>query len=74
MEYGFYNAIAAALRDKSGTLSKKYVLYKVHVTRNQWNYNKGRINGQLIANKFVVPDVKRIKPKLLVDIHENRGN
>lgn len=69
-EYQFHEAIAAALRDKSGNLSKKYVLYRVHVTKNAWHYRKGRMNGQLIANKFVVPDVIRTNPKLAIDIHE----
>ena len=70
-EYGFHNAISSAVADKSSSLSKKYVVYKVHVTKSPWNYYKGRMNGQLLANKFVVPDVKRIHPKLTVDIHEN---
>lgn len=70
-EYQFHNAIRTALRSNSGTLNKKYILYIVHVTKNPWNYNKGRMNGQIIANKFVVPDVKRIKPRIVIDIHEN---
>jgi len=70
-EYQFHNAVRKALASKSGTLSKRYVLYIVHVTKNPMNYNKGRMNGQILANKYVVPDVKRVKPKLVIDIHEN---
>lgn len=29
------------------------------------------MNGQLIANKLVVPDVIKIKPELVVDFHED---
>ena len=35
------------------------------------HFTKGRINGQLLANEFVVPDVIKIKPQLAVDIHED---
>jgi hypothetical protein len=31
----------------------------------------GRMNGQLLAQQFVVPDVIKMKPKLVFDIHEN---
>ena len=71
-ESGFHNAMAAALSSKSKSLSKKYVLYKIHVTKNPLNYYKGRMNGQILAYKYVVPDVKKIRPKLVIDIHEDR--
>jgi hypothetical protein len=71
-EYQFHHAVVAAVRGKSSTLSKKYVVYRVHVTKSRWNYYRGRMYGQLLANKFVVPDVKRQNPSLVVDIHEDR--
>ncbi len=71
-EYKFHNAVVSSIRGKSKTLSKKYVVYRVHVTKNRWNYYRGRMYGQLLANKFVVPDVKRQNPSLVVDFHENR--
>jgi len=70
-ESGFHNATAAALKDKSPFLSKKYIIYKIHVTKNPMHFTIGRMNGQLLANKFVVPDVIKIKPQLVVDIHED---
>lgn len=72
-EYQFSDAISSAVRDKSGSLSKRYIVYKVHVTKSPWNYSRGRMYGQLLANKFVVPDVKANNPKIAVDIHENKG-
>ena len=72
-ESGFHNATAAALKDKSPNLSKKYVLYRIHVTKSALNFDTGRMNGQLLANKFVVPDVIKIKPQIAVDIHEDLG-
>ena len=71
-EYGFHNAMVSALRANSKGLSKKFVIYRVHVTKTPMNYYKGRMYGQLLAQKFVVPDVKRQKPIVVVDIHENR--
>jgi hypothetical protein len=72
IEYGFHNAMLYSLRANSKALSKKFVIYRVHVTKTPMNYNKGRIYGQLLAQKFVVPDVKRQKSIVAVDIHENR--
>jgi hypothetical protein len=66
-------SFAGALRSKSKTISKKVVIYRVHVTKTPMDYNKGRMYGQLLAQKFVVPDVKRQKPYVVFDIHENRG-
>lgn len=72
-EFEFHNATAAALNDKSRFLSKRYILYKIHVTKNTMHFTIGRMNGQLLANKFVVQDVIQIKPQLVVDIHEDLG-
>ncbi|MGF7119556.1 hypothetical protein [Methanobacterium oryzae] len=71
-EYGFHNAISRVVKNKSSIEHKRYIVYKVHVTKDASDYYKGRMNGQLLAQKFVVPDVIKIKPKLAFDIHENR--
>lgn len=73
-ESGFHNATAAALKDKSRSLSNKYVLYRIHVTKKPLHFTIGRTNGQLIANKIVVPDIIKTKPQLVVDIHEDLGD
>jgi len=72
LESGFHNAVSSAIRNKSGIEHKKYIVYKVHVTQYASDYTKGRMNGQLLAQKFVVPDVIKIRPNLAFDIHENR--
>lgn len=73
-ENGIHTAVANALRAKSDNLSKRYVIYKVHVTQYASDYSKGRMNGQLLAQKFIVPDVSNEKPILVVDNHENHGS
>jgi len=72
-ENGIHTAVANALAVKSASLSKRYVIYKVHVTQDINDYTKGRMNGQLLAQQFVVPDVPKENPMLTVDIHENHG-
>ncbi|OEC85939.1 MULTISPECIES: chitobiase/beta-hexosaminidase C-terminal domain-containing protein [Methanobacterium] len=70
-ENGIHKAIANAVKSKSASLNKRYVLYYVHVTKNVNDYSKSRMNGQLLAQKFVVPDVSNEHPMLVVDNHEN---
>ena len=70
-EYRFHNAILSAVKTKTASSNKKYIVYRVHVTKTPMNYYKGRMYGQLLANKFVVPDVKRNNPRVVFDIHEN---
>ncbi len=70
-ENGIHKAITKNIAKKSAKLNKRYVVYKVHVTKNTYDYKKGRMNGQLLAQKFIVPDVAKEKPILVVDNHEN---
>ncbi len=72
LESGFHTAMSNAVTKKSSTAHKKYTLYKVHVTQYASDYTKGRMNGQLLAQKFVVPDVVNYKRDFVFDIHENR--
>lgn len=72
-ENEIHTAISNSLAARSNELSKRYVIYKVHVTQNANDYSKGRMNGQLLAQKFVVPDVSSENPMLVVDNHENHG-
>jgi hypothetical protein len=72
LENGTHTAITNELVNKSDSLSKRYVLYTVHVTQYASDNTKGRMNGQLLAQKFVVPDVAGENPVLVIDIHENR--
>ncbi|MGL4669065.1 MAG: hypothetical protein ACRCVG_00510 [Methanobacteriaceae archaeon] len=38
------------------------------------DYNNGRLSGQLLANKFAIPDIISKKFDLTVDVHSNQGN
>lgn len=72
-ENGIHTAISNALTNKSLDLTKRYVVYKVHVTQDTDDYSKGRMNGQLLAQEFIVPDVNVESPILVIDNHENHG-
>ncbi|KAF5073607.1 hypothetical protein DSECCO2_189860 [anaerobic digester metagenome] len=70
-ENGIHNAVSKTLTNKSANLTKRYVLYKVTVTKDTGDYKKSRMNGQLLAQRFIVPDVSSENPMLVVDVHEN---
>ncbi len=70
-ENGIHTATLNAIKTKSSSLNKKYVIYNVHVTKDANDYSKGRMNGQLLAQKFIVPDVSSENPILVMDMHEN---
>ena len=72
-ENGIHTAIANTLASKSSKLTKRYVLYYIHVTKDASDYSKGRMNGQLLGQKFIVPDVVNEHPMLVLDNHENHG-
>jgi hypothetical protein len=72
-ENGIHTAIYNAITSKSSQLTKRYVLYYIHVTKDASDYSKGRMNGQLLGQKFIVPDVSKEHPILVIDNHENHG-
>jgi len=72
-ENGIHSAIFNALTSKSLDLTKRYVLYQVTVTQDTDDYSKGRMNGQLLAQAFIVPDISSENPILVLDNHENHG-
>lgn len=74
LENGIHTAIIDALINKSSDLTKRFVIYIVHVTKDATDYTNGRMNGQLLAQNFIVPDVSSENPMLVVDAHENKGN
>jgi hypothetical protein len=74
LEYQSHNAITEAVISQNKSLKNCYYIYRVNVTQNRNDYNKGRSNGQLLANKYVVPDIKNITPNLVIDVHSNEGN
>ena len=73
LEDEFSFDVADTVKNQSKNLKYKYTVYKIHVTKSASDYNQSRMNGQLLAQKFVVPDVIKIKPTFVFDVHENHG-
>jgi hypothetical protein len=74
IEYAAHQGMVDAVSGYDNSLNYCYYIYKVTVTRDAGNYEKGRMNGQLLANQFVVPDIINQRFKLAVDVHSNVGN
>ncbi|MGL6297545.1 MAG: hypothetical protein ACRC1M_00070 [Methanobacteriaceae archaeon] len=62
----------------SNELKYSYYVYEVKVSQGADNYETGRLNGQKLANEFIVPDIKNKDGNdrfgLVVDVHSNEGN
>lgn len=65
------NAIAAM---SSKLKNVQIWVYQVVVTKDVSNYSLGRLHGQILAQKFVVPNISKNVFKLVMDTHGNRGN
>jgi hypothetical protein len=74
LESNAHRAAIESIKSNDNSLKKCYYIYTVVVTQNANDYNKGRMNGQLLANAFIVPDIKSHGFQLAVDVHSNRGN
>lgn len=58
--------------DKS--LKYCYYIYQINVTGGMdSDYETGRMDGQLLALNYVVPDILKNNYQLVVDIHSNKG-
>lgn len=60
--------------NEAKSLNYCYYIYEINVIKDPSNYDKGRMNGQLLANEFVVPNINNQNYNLVVDIHSNEGN
>ena len=72
-EYKIHDALFEKFFDLED-LKYCYYIYKITVTRDVANYEQGRMNGQLLAYNYVLPDALFRHYNLLVDVHTNWGN
>jgi len=71
LESNSHKALFDTLRNTKN-LKYAYYVYRITVTKNANSYNLGRMNGQLIAQKYIVPNVRLNKYNLVIDVHSNR--
>ncbi|MBE2900771.1 hypothetical protein DNK57_08225 [Methanothermobacter thermautotrophicus] len=74
LEGDAHSAMIQAVEENSDRLRYMYVIYHVNVTRDPSDYERGRMAGQVLAGRYVVPDVSAGDYALAVDVHSNRGN
>ncbi len=73
LEYHAHNMAVNFIENNSIKLKYCYYIYRINVTEDIFEFETGRMNGQLLANKFVVPDIINNTYKLTIDIHSNYG-
>ncbi len=66
-------AMLNAIEALSSTLKNVQIWVYQVVVYNGTDYNQGRMWGQLLAQKYVVPNIDS-SYKLVLDVHGNRGN
>ncbi len=77
LESGIHNATYEAVMDftKEGVLNKKYIVYFVKLNfkdsgMNTSDYDTNRHMGELLAHEYVLPDIEKYDPHVIVDVHE----
>ena len=60
---------------KHNDLNKKYIVYFIKLNfkdsgMNTSDYDTNRHMGEMLANEYVVPDIEKYDPYLVVDVHE----
>ena len=50
-----------------------YYVYKITLRKVTGDYSTDRMNGQLLAKKYIVPHAKKMKYNLVVDVHSTDG-
>ena len=60
---------------KANDLNKKYIVYFIKLNfkdsgMNTSDYNTNRHMGEMLANEYVVPDIEKYNPYIVVDVHE----
>ena len=74
LEYQAHQTIKESLISENNSLKNCYYIYQVNVTRDADNYEKGRANGEKLANQYAVPNIKNMSVDLVIDVHSNEAN
>ncbi|WP_298501028.1 hypothetical protein [uncultured Methanobrevibacter sp.] len=77
LESGIHNATNETIMKftKNDTLNRKYIVYFIKLNfkdsgMNTSDYDTNRHMGELLANEYVVPDIEKYDPYVVVDVHE----
>ena len=77
LESGIHNATNETIMNftKDNTLNRKFIVYFIKLNfndsgMNTSDYNTNRHMGEMLANKYVLPDIENYNPYIVVDVHE----
>ena len=77
LESGIHNATNETIMKftKDNSLNKKYIVYFIKLNfkdsgMNISDYDTNRHMGELLANKYVLPDIEKYNPYIVIDVHE----
>lgn len=77
LESGIHNATNETIMNftKENNLNKRYIVYFIKLNfkdsgMNVSDYDTNRHMGELLANEYVLPDIKKYDPHVIVDVHE----
>jgi len=77
LESGIHNATNETIMNftKDNSLNKKFIVYFIKLNfddsgMNTSDYDTNRHMGELLANEYVVPDIDKYHPHVIVDVHE----
>ena len=72
-ESNAHDAIYNGLLNASDNLSYAYYVYRINVTAESEDFEESRMNGQLLAQEFVVNDTVDKGYNLAIDVHASNG-
>lgn len=72
-ESNAHDAIYNSLLNSSDYLNYSYYVYRINVTAESDDFEESRMNGQLLAQDYVVKDVIKNNYSLAIDIHASNG-
>lgn len=72
-ESNAHDAIYDSLLNNSDYLNYSYYVYRINVTAESDDFEESRMNGQLLAQDYVVKDALKNGYDLVIDIHASNG-
>ena len=75
LEYNSHEALVNLIRSNksNSNIQNAYYIYIINVTKDRTDFAKGRMNGQLLGEKYVVPHINEQNYSFVVDVHSHRG-
>ncbi|MCL2687732.1 MAG: hypothetical protein FWE58_04280 [Methanobrevibacter sp.] len=73
LESNSHNALLGVITANHKNMKYMYYIYKINVIKDPQSFDKGRLNGQKLAQRFVVHHIRHNKYNLVVDVHSNQG-